>query len=55
MEKIADYDVVIGSRYVSGGGTDERWSWWRYLLSWWANSIYVRMILGTKTKDATGG
>lgn len=55
VEKIADYDVVIGSRYVSGGGTDERWSWWRYLLSWWANSIYTRLILGVKVKDATAG
>lgn len=55
VEKIADYDVVIGSRYVSGGGTDERWSWWRYLLSWWANSVYTRLILGVKVKDATAG
>ncbi|MGD8821231.1 MAG: polyprenol monophosphomannose synthase [Anaerolineae bacterium] len=55
LEKIEDYDVVIGSRYVSGGGTDERWSWWRYLLSWWANSVYTRLILGVKVKDATAG
>jgi dolichol-phosphate mannosyltransferase len=55
LEKIENYDVVIGSRYVSGGGTDERWSWWRYLLSWWANSVYTRLILGVKVKDATAG
>jgi dolichol-phosphate mannosyltransferase len=50
-----DYDVVVGSRYVSGGQLDERWGWWRYLLSWWANSVYVRLILGLKVRDATAG
>ena len=49
-----DYDVVIGSRYVSGGGTDDRWSWWRAFLSWWAN-LYARLILGVTVKDATAG
>ena len=39
LQAIEGYDVVVGSRYVSGGKLDERWSWWRYLLSWWANSI----------------
>jgi dolichol-phosphate mannosyltransferase len=52
---IPDYDVVVGSRYVKGGRVDEQWSWYRRLLSWWANSIWVRVILGTKTKDATAG
>jgi len=52
---IPDYDIVVGSRYVSGGKLDERWSWWRWLLSWWANSVWVRILLGTKTKDATAG
>ena len=49
-----EYDVVIGSRYVSGGGTDDRWSWWRIFLSWWAN-LYARFILGVVVKDATAG
>jgi dolichol-phosphate mannosyltransferase len=48
-------DVVVGSRYVAGGRLDERWSWWRYLLSWWANSVYTRLILGLKVKDSTAG
>lgn len=48
-------DIVIGSRYIKGGSVDETWSIGRKLLSWWANSIYVRLILGTRTKDATGG
>ena len=55
LEHIQDYDVVVGSRYVEGGKTDERWSWGRWLLSWWANSIYTRLILGVKTKDTTAG
>ncbi len=49
------YDVVIGSRYVQGGSVDERWGVGRKLLSWWANSVYVRAILRTPIRDATGG
>ncbi len=55
LDALAEYDLVIGSRYVPGGRLDERWSWWRYLLSWWANSVYVRLILHTRVKDATAG
>lgn len=55
LEKIRDYDVVVGSRYVRGGELDDRWSWWRWLLSWWANVIWTRLILGVYTKDATAG
>ena len=55
LEFIPDFDVVVGSRYTKGGRLDDRWSWYRRLLSWWANSVWVRFILGTKTKDATAG
>ncbi len=55
VEALREYDLVIGSRYVPGGRLDERWSWWRYLLSWWANSVYVRLILNTRVRDATAG
>jgi len=55
LAEIANYDVVVGSRYVGGGELDERWSWWRWLLSWWANSVWTRGILGVQTKDATAG
>jgi len=48
-------DVVVGSRYVPGGSLDERWGWWRYFLSWWANSVYTRVLLGLKVKDVTAG
>jgi dolichol-phosphate mannosyltransferase len=54
VEATKGYDVVVGSRYVPGGGTDERWSLGRHLLSWWANA-YARFILGIKTQDATAG
>ncbi len=52
---IPEYDVVVGSRYIKGGRLDVQWPWYRRLLSWWANSIWVRLILGTKTKDSTAG
>jgi dolichol-phosphate mannosyltransferase len=55
VERIQGYDVVVGSRYVSGGKTDERWGFGRWLLSWWANSIYTRLILGSAVKDTTAG
>jgi len=47
------YDVVIGSRYVSGGKT-ENWDWKRKLLSRSAN-IYARTILGIPIHDLTAG
>lgn len=55
LAAIDGYDVVIGSRYVSGGSLDERWGWGRYFLSWWANSVYARVILGLRVKDVTAG
>lgn len=55
LAKIDDYDVVVGSRYVEGGRMDEQWSFGRYLLSWWANSVYTRLLLGIAVKDVTAG
>jgi dolichol-phosphate mannosyltransferase len=55
LDLVSDYDVVVGSRYVEGGQLDERWGWWRWFLSWWANSIWTRIILGVHSKDATAG
>ena len=55
VSKINEYDVIVGSRYVPGGKLDPRWSGWRYFLSKWANSVWVRLILGTQTQDATAG
>ena len=55
LDLIENCDVVVGSRYVAGGKLDERWSLWRWFLSWWANSVWTRTILGVYTKDATAG
>jgi dolichol-phosphate mannosyltransferase len=55
LEHIHEYDVVVGSRYTKGGSVDDRWGFGRWFLSWWANSIWVRLILGVNTKDATAG
>jgi len=55
VSKIDQYDVVVGSRYVPGGKLDPRWSGWRNFLSKWANSVWVRFILGTQAQDATAG
>jgi dolichol-phosphate mannosyltransferase len=52
--KLADCDVVLGSRYVKGGGVDRRWSFWRKGLSAWAN-FYARTLLGMKQRDVTTG
>jgi dolichol-phosphate mannosyltransferase len=55
LEQIQQYDVVVGSRYVPGGELDERWSWWRRFLSWWANEVWSRGILGIQVRDITAG
>ena len=49
----ADHDVVIGSRYIKGGGV-EGWSQGRHALSYGGN-IYARVLLGFGVKDATSG
>jgi dolichol-phosphate mannosyltransferase len=46
-------DVVVGSRYVPGGGT-ENWGLGRKLLSR-GGSLYARMILGIELRDVTAG
>lgn len=47
------HDLVIGSRYVQGGGI-ENWEKWRYLLSKWGN-FYARTITGLGVRDLTAG
>jgi dolichol-phosphate mannosyltransferase len=53
LEKLESYDMVIGSRYVEGGGTSE-WGLVRPLLSWAANK-YVALVAGVPIKDTTSG
>ncbi len=54
VARLADYDVVVGSRYAPGGQIDRRWGAGRVLLSAWAN-LYTRAILGIRVRDATAG
>lgn len=46
-------DVVVGSRYVPGGGTRD-WPLHRRLLSSWGN-VYTGWILGVGVRDCTSG
>jgi dolichol-phosphate mannosyltransferase len=46
-------DLVLGSRYVKGGGTVD-WGWLRKLISR-GGSFYARTILGLSVRDLTGG
>ncbi len=55
LARARDHEVVIGSRYTPGGSLDSEWGWHRKLLSWWANRVYIRLILRTRVKDATSG
>ncbi|HTU84597.1 MAG TPA: polyprenol monophosphomannose synthase [Solirubrobacteraceae bacterium] len=48
-----DADMVLGSRYVQGGGT-ENWGLLRRLVSR-GGSFYARTILGVQIHDLTGG
>ncbi len=54
LDAMSDCDLVVGSRYVAGGGVDERWSPWRRFLSWGGNA-YARLVTGLRINDATGG
>lgn len=47
-------DVVVGSRYVPGGSLDDKWNWWRSLLSRLAN-IYCSNVLKIRVRDMTAG
>jgi dolichol-phosphate mannosyltransferase len=46
-------DVVVGSRYVPGGGT-ENWGLGRQLISR-GGGLYARTVLGVDTRDLTAG
>jgi glycosyltransferase involved in cell wall biosynthesis len=53
VEKSAEYDVVIGSRYVPGGGSKDC-TWKRIALSKIANA-FSRNLLGLQAHDTTAG
>jgi dolichol-phosphate mannosyltransferase len=53
LELLETYDVVIGSRYVVGGGS-RNWSLGRRLLSFGANR-YARLLTSVPAYDLTAG
>jgi dolichol-phosphate mannosyltransferase len=53
LAALADHDVVIGSRYVPGGGISN-WSPHRRVLSAFAN-FYARVLLRLPVRDCTSG
>lgn len=53
LDALSDADLVIGSRYVPGGGVSN-WGRGRRLLSS-AGNVYARMWLGYKVRDSTAG
>jgi dolichol-phosphate mannosyltransferase len=53
LEKLKTHDMVIGSRYVPGGGTSE-WGVTRAALSWLANR-YIALVAGIPVRDTTSG
>jgi dolichol-phosphate mannosyltransferase len=53
MEQIQNADLVIGSRYVPGGGTPD-WGLNRRLISAGGN-LFARAMLGLRTHDCTAG
>jgi dolichol-phosphate mannosyltransferase len=53
IEAAADADLVLGSRYVEGGGT-ENWGFVRRFVSR-GGCIYAQVLLGVRVRDLTGG
>jgi dolichol-phosphate mannosyltransferase len=53
VQAAEDADLVLGSRYVAGGGVED-WDIKRRLLSRWGCG-YARRVLGVGVRDLTGG
>ncbi len=53
LQKIQDFDLVIGSRYIQGVNVIN-WPLSRLLLSYFAN-VYTRVITGMPISDSTSG
>ncbi|MFH1051915.1 MAG: polyprenol monophosphomannose synthase [bacterium] len=53
LKEIENYDLVLGSRYISGVNV-VNWPLSRLILSYGAN-LYTRVITGMPVMDATGG
>jgi len=53
LEAIKEHEIVIGSRYIEGGGT-ENWGLARKIISR-GGSFYTRLCTGIKLRDTTSG
>jgi dolichol-phosphate mannosyltransferase len=53
LSAIKEHEVIIGSRYIPGGGT-ENWSRVRQAISRGGN-LYTRLSTGLRVKDSTSG
>lgn len=53
IEELEDYDFVLGSRYIPGGGIPN-WNFFRRMLSKGGN-IYAKILLKQNIADLTGG
>jgi dolichol-phosphate mannosyltransferase len=53
IEAASEADLVLGSRYAPGGGT-EGWGPLRYLVSR-GGCLYAQILLGVRVRDLTGG
>ncbi len=53
IEQTRTYDVVVGSRYIAGGGTSD-WGLMRRVISR-GGGMYARTILGVDVQDLTAG
>lgn len=53
ISEAGNYGLIIGSRYINGGGI-AKWELWRKILSAGGN-FYVRTLLGRHIHDWTGG
>jgi len=53
LSMLSKCDVVLGSRYVAGGGVSN-WNWTRRLISRFGNA-YARAVLTLPYRDLTGG
>ena len=53
VDAATNADLVLGSRYVDGGGT-RNWSLLRRIISQ-SGSVYAQLLLGTRVADLTGG
>lgn len=53
LKEIKDYDLVLGSRYIKGGGV-KNWALWRRILSRGGN-FYARLVTMSSIHDMTTG